>query len=179
MFRPESPFHTQMQRWAQKARRPRLGFERPDDEVLLSFPAHYLDLVITAANVIPGAGKKLKIGIAGANLTAGQSIYKDASDGLIKPADANASATTAAAAGITTHGALTGQPVQYQDGGILAFGAILTVGHIYVVSATPGGIAPHTDLASTWRTAILGIAVTTSNLQMDPGSWRAGDVAIA
>lgn len=132
-------------------------------------------LTITAANVVKGAGAKTKKGVAGETLTAGQSIYKSTSDGRVYKADANASAATAKCEGITLHGALAGQPIEYQDGGILAFGAILTVGHIYVVGATAGDICPHGDLAQGWYTSILGVAVTTGNLQMSSDAWRGPD----
>lgn len=104
-------------------------------------------------------------GTAGATVTAGQPVYVDAADGnSLKPADANASATTAAAVGIALHAALDGQPLEYITAGPLALGAILTQGLWYVVSATAGGICPTADLASTHFSTLLGYAHSTSVL---------------
>ena len=49
------------------------------------------DLSITASAVAAGSGALFKDGTAGASITAGQSVYEDASAaGAIKLADANA-----------------------------------------------------------------------------------------
>lgn len=132
-------------------------------------------LTITVANILPvsisGITPVRKRATAGATLTAGQAIYLDATDldssgiGKAKLADANASEAAAAAVGVTLHGALSGQPVEYMEAGGLAFGAILTKGEIYVLGATAAGdIAPADDLASGWYTTILGYAATTANM---------------
>ncbi len=125
------------------------------------------DLVITASAVIPntsvtGATPIKQTGAAGETITAGQSVYLKASDGLIWLADANASSATAAAVGISLHAALAGQPITYQSGGALSFGAILVAGKYYVVSATAGGIAPVADLTTTWYSTLLMYGYTTS-----------------
>lgn len=125
------------------------------------------DLTITAANVIKGTGASTKTGVAGATITAGQTVYMDASDSnKIKLADANASSATAACIGIALHAALAGQPITYQDSGIIALGSILTAGAVYVLSATAGGIAPVADLTTGWRSSVLGIAKSTGNLEL-------------
>lgn len=135
------------------------------------------DLTITASLVLPGTNPAYLDGTAGATITAGQSVYQDASDSnKFKLADANASATTANAKGVATHGASAGQPLRVQNGGGIDLGATLAVGRIYVVSANAGGIAPQSDLATGWYTTILGIATTTSNLEM---LTRAGGAAYA
>jgi hypothetical protein len=48
----------------------------------------------------------------------------------------------------------------------LTFNAVLTAGTIYVQSATAGGIAPAADLASGHHVTILGVATSTTNLEM-------------
>ena len=128
-----------------------------------------MPLTITAANIIPVAGYSFGTGVSGGTLTAGMPVYKDASDSdKIKAADANASDAAAAAVGITLHAALTGQPVKYITGGNLGFGAILTAGLVYVVGATTAGdIEASTALTTNWRTSILGVATTTSNLALN------------
>jgi hypothetical protein len=122
------------------------------------------DIVLTAANIIPGTGAIFATGIAGATITQGQPVYLDTSTGTIKLADANLSQAAATVAGIAINSALANQQVSYQTAGTLAFGAILTAGKVYVNSATGGAIAPVADLASGWYTTILGVASSTSNL---------------
>lgn len=135
------------------------------------------DLTITAANVVKGSSSSVKNGVAGATITAGQAVYEDATDSnKLKLADANASSATAACKGIALHAALSGQPIAYIDGGDLGVGTILTAGTIYVLSATAGGIAPAADLTTGWRTTILGVATTTSNLKVN---LNRSDTAIA
>ncbi len=125
------------------------------------------DLVITKANVIAGANPNIRRGTAGATVTAGQSVYEDATDSNSwKLADNDDTAAKAAAIGIAMNDALDGQPLQIITGGTLGLGAILTTGTVYVVSSTPGGIAPWADLTSGEYITVLGVATSTSNLRM-------------
>lgn len=134
------------------------------------------DLVITAANVLAGSDAITGSGIAGATITAGQTLYQDASDSNeLKPADSNAGASTSAAVGIALHAALTGQPIKYVKSGSITIGATVAVGTIYVVSNNAGGIAPSSDLAQGWYTTILGIATTTAIIDV---SIKSGGVAV-
>ncbi len=122
------------------------------------------DLVITPANVLSQPGANASEGTAGVAITAGQMLYKNASDGKMYLADANLSLAAATALGIALHAAAIGQPIRYQIAGDIALGAILTVGAIYVLSATDasGAIAPAADLASGWFPMVVGIAWSTS-----------------
>lgn len=146
-----------------------------DDEVarqIRAVPAHFADLVVTAANVVKatvsGYTYRGARGIAGATITAGQVVYKDASDSdKIKLADNDTSSATAAAVGIAMHAALAGQPIEYCESGPVSFGAILTAGHIYVLSSTAGAICPHADLAAADYSTRLGWAYSTSILIVD------------
>lgn len=126
------------------------------------------DLTITKANVIKGANSTVVNGIAGATITAGQAVYEDTTDsGKIKLADANgATALIATCKGIALNDALAGQPISYIVGNDLGLGAILTVGTVYILSATAGGICPDADSASGMRKTIIGVATTTSNLRV-------------
>lgn len=124
------------------------------------------DLTITAANVVNSSGGGIYQGTAGASVTAGQTIYLDSSTSTLKLADANSTAATADVKGIALHAALTGQPLAIQTDGVITLGSVLTTGLIYVNSATAGGIAPSADLTSTWRTSILGVALSASTLQL-------------
>lgn len=124
------------------------------------------DIVITAANVTPGTDCIRDRGIAGATITAGQPVYKDATDSnKLKLADADVEAT-AAGVGIALHGAAAGQPLDYAIKGTVNIGATVVVGQVYVVSTTAGGIAPIADLLSGDFVCILGVGATASTLKM-------------
>ena len=124
------------------------------------------DITITAANVVASADAKVRRGTAGAAITAGQALYLDAADSKLKLADANGVAAAKSLAGVALHAAATGQPVVYAYEGDVNVGATLTVGEIYVLSATAGGIAPKADLASGHTVSILGVATSAGNLRV-------------
>lgn len=136
------------------------------DESALIYPgACYVDIVITAADVIKGVTPTTSRGTAGATITAGQPVYIDATDSnKIKPTDANLSDAAAACVGIALHASLAGQPIEYQTGGNITLSPVLTLGKAYVCSANAGGIAPIADLATGWRTTYLGVAQSTTSL---------------
>lgn len=131
------------------------------------------DVSITAANVVKGANAKTRRGRAGATITAGQVVYEDSSDSFdLKLADANASAATANPVGIALHGASDGQPLEYvyedddfTPGGTLSLSAAADDG-VYVLSGTAGGIAPIGDLASGMYPVILGVAKSTTKMNL-------------
>lgn len=123
------------------------------------------DLTITAASVVPDDGFSYVDGVFGETVTAGQPVYKKASDGLYYKADANGAGTEIwVVAGIALNGGAVNQPGRIMTGGTLTIGATVAIGTIYVLSATAGGIAPSTDLASGWKTSILGVASTVAKL---------------
>lgn len=124
-----------------------------------------VDLVITVANVAKGTGAQLYPGTAGETITAGQSCYLDAADTKLKLADVNVTGKDVIH-GIALHGSLNGQPLTVITAGNYNPGATVAIGTIYVASATPGGIAPVADLVSGWKTSILGIATTTTNIKL-------------
>ena len=125
------------------------------------------DLSITAANVLNSGGGGVAQGTAGASITAGQTVYLDSATTTIKLADANLSSAASTVVGIALHAASSGQPILYQTDGVITLGSVLTAGLIYVNSATAGAIAPSADLTSTWRTSILGVALTSSTLKLN------------
>lgn len=118
------------------------------------------DLVITPANVLASGNAKLRRGVAGATITAGQTLYEDPTDNnRLKLADADGSATTANVAGVALHGAAAGQPITFTDeDDDFTPSATMTPGGIYVLSGTAGGIAPVADLASGDFTSVLMVA---------------------
>lgn len=122
------------------------------------------DIVVTPANVLKSAQGLTASGTAGDTITAGQPLYKDASDSnRLKPADSNASAETADVVGIALHGASAGQPIAYvYEDPAFTPGAALTVGEVYTTSGTAGGIAPVGDLLAGHRTAVLFVATTAA-----------------
>lgn len=128
------------------------------------------DLTITATSVVKGTGATTETLFAGAAITAGQSLYKDASDAnKAKLTDAD-SATAAARVfyGIALNGAASGQPVVVQTGGIITIGATVAVGVAYYLSDSPGGICPFADLESGDYPTIIGIGVSTTQIKIGP-----------
>ena len=123
------------------------------------------DISVTAANVKKGSGATTITGTAGETITAGQVLYLDTADNEYKKADADASAS-AVAAGIALCGAADGQPIIIQTGGNINIGGTVTVGEIYVVSATAGGVAPEGDLTTGNYVTVLGIGTTTANIAL-------------
>ena len=124
------------------------------------------DVSVTAASVVKTTTTLISEGIAGGTVTAGQPVYSDSTDSnKLKAADADVQATSVAV-GIALHGAASGQPLKYATSGNLTFNSCFTVGAIYVVSTTTGGIAPDTDLASGDYVTILGIATSATNLNI-------------
>jgi hypothetical protein len=124
------------------------------------------DVSITAANVVAGANAVIQHGIAGATVTAGQPLYRDSSDGRLKLADCDASATTAACVGLALHGASNGQPLAFTaDDDDFTVGGTVAVG-IYVLSGTAGGIAPVADLAAADYVVFIGAAKSTSKMKV-------------
>jgi predicted lysophospholipase L1 biosynthesis ABC-type transport system permease subunit len=69
--------------------------------------------------------------------------------------------------GIALHGSLANQPLTVIKSGPVTIGAALTAGVAYYLSATAGGICPVADLASGDYPVILGIATSTTVLDVD------------
>ncbi len=126
------------------------------------------DLSVTAANVLKGADASLDRGTAGATITAGQLVYFDSATSSYKLADNN-SGTAAARSpvGIALHGSLTGQPLTIQRAGLITVGATMTAGVAYYLSGTPGGLAPIADLTTGMYPTLIGIAKSTTVLNID------------
>lgn len=125
------------------------------------------DITITAANVVAG-GSAVKVdGTAGATITAGQVVYRDASTGRYLLADCDsATAAVRSPVGIALNGAANGQPVEVLTKGSVTIGATLTAGVAYYLSGTPGGICPVADLSTGDYPTIIGIARSTSVLDV-------------
>lgn len=124
------------------------------------------DLVITPASVVAGTGAKTESGIAGAVITAGQVVYKDAADNKFKLADTD-SATAAARSpyGIALNGAAANQPVTVLVSGSITIGAAVTAGVFYYLSGTAGGICPVADVAAGDYPCIIGVGISATVLK--------------
>jgi hypothetical protein len=129
------------------------------------------DLSITATQVQPDTTSGVNNGYyAGATIAAGDVVYVDTSTSTWKLADTNdGGQSTATILGIALCGAVSGQPVTVQVTGspTLGAGAAPVVGTIYVLSATPGKIAPAADLATGWRTSIIGVGTTGNKIKLN------------
>jgi hypothetical protein len=130
-----------------------------------------VDLVITAANVKPGTGFQKVTGVAGEAITAGQSVFLDnvtgsTTNGKYLKSDAN-DGTRNKFDGIAMNSPGSGQALVVANGGEIDIGATLTTGEIYVVSATPGGVAPVGDKVTGWRVIIAGYALAAARFKIN------------
>lgn len=124
------------------------------------------DLSITATSVVWVSGNIDKSKNAGATITAGQAVYLDADTDTWKLCDSDASAAVATFGGIALHASASGQPLAVQTDGVITIGATLTQGNVYLTSDTAGGIKPYEDVDADDYICVLGIAITTANLQI-------------
>ena len=135
------------------------------------------DITITAASVLKSATTVIEHGTAGATITAGQVVYLDSSDSEYKLADTDsATAAVRSPRGIALNNASDGQPMTIARKGPVTIGGTLAAATTYYLSGTPGGIAPIADVASGDYTCILGIATSTTVLDIN---IIGGDVALA
>lgn len=120
------------------------------------------DLVITAANVLPGAGALFEDGLAGATITAGQVCYRD-TDQSYKLADADGGSTLIRTPrGIAMNGASAGQPLRIQKQGEITIGATTVANTQYYLSNTAGGICPLADVGTGEYMSTIGLAKSTT-----------------
>lgn len=126
------------------------------------------DVTVTAANVKRSdANSATFTGKNAAAATAGQVMYLNSS-GKLALAQCDGTAAEAAAVGI----AVTSAPGTDQDLVVITKGLLtmsgLTKGTVYAVSATAGGIAPVADLVSGNYVTVLGVAISSTQLLVDP-----------
>ncbi len=125
------------------------------------------DVSITAASVLLVGGPTDNM-TAGASITAGQVVYKEATTGLAKLADCDsATAEARIPYGIALHAASTSQPLKVaRPGATVNMGATLTGGTEYWLSGTAGAICPAADKASGDRSVLIGLAASAANLKV-------------
>lgn len=124
------------------------------------------NLSITAASVLQGSNAQISYGkLAGTTITAGQLVYLNSATGKYELADAN-TVGQAQVKGVALHAALAGQPLAIQYGGRYYVGATVALGTTYALSATAGAIAPLADLVTGDYATHLGIAVSTTEIDI-------------
>lgn len=121
---------------------------------------------ITAAEVTAGTGATVLYGIAGAAITAGQSLYLDSTTNTLKLAQADGTAAEAACVGVAINSSAAGQPCGYvAQGDVNLDTAALTgasKGEVTTLGATAGGLYPNEDVQTTERVTIVGIMKTSN-----------------
>lgn len=129
-------------------------------------------LTVTATQVVRVDGET-EDGILGGTVTAGQSVYKNASDRWVA-ARANTATTAGSASkvGVALNGGASGQPVRVQKGGTINMGAGAVqpaIGIIYCVSdAVAGEIVPSADLGSGDYQTVLGVGIGSNKIKLQP-----------
>ena len=126
---------------------------------------------ITAANVIKSTGAMVETGISGATITAGQLVYKKASDSKFYLADGDSVSVAADAEvdnvhGIALHGASASQPLTVQKSGNITIGGTVAVGEVYALDCVAGGIIPESEIATTDYVTLVGIGVSATVIKM-------------
>lgn len=134
------------------------------------------DLSITATSVLASSAARRVVKDAASTVTAGQPVYLTTS-GTVAPADANDS-TKASVLGIAENGGATGQPISVvTKDPAFALGATVAIGDVLILSATAGGIAPVADATTGDFVTVLGVAVSTSAINLNPTAAGAAIVA--
>ena len=132
------------------------------------------DLVVVATAVLPYTGCATDVANAGEAITAGQAVYMHTDGTLLKAI--TTSAITAAARGVALNGGAVGQPITYVKSGGYNPGVACVVGVVYGVTDTAGGVGDVADRGAADFITILGVATTTSRIEM---SINRSGVAIA
>jgi hypothetical protein len=124
------------------------------------------DLAITANNVKPGTSTNRETLIAKEIVTAGQVIAKDPSDNKIGLADNNSpTAWKRDPIGIALNGGQIDQPVVVHKSGKYVCGGAVTAGSVWMLSATPGALAPPADIVTSGMDAVvMGVGVSTTEI---------------
>lgn len=125
------------------------------------------DIVITAANVVAGAGAVTETRLAAATIAAGEVVYLDANSRYNLADTDSATALVRKPRGIALNGGAAGQPIQIIRSGDVTLGSVLTRAVAYYLSGNPGKIAPIADVATGDYTAILGLAISATVLRVD------------
>jgi len=121
---------------------------------------------VTAANVLRVDGAVVSF-LAGATITAGMSVYVDAS-GLVQigtNATSAGSGVGALAVGVALNGGSAGQPIDIDTNGTVNIGGTVAIGMPYALG-TAGGIIPVSDIAGTEFITMVGVGTTAANIKL-------------
>lgn len=131
------------------------------------------DLTITAANCVIGTNAVIPSvtqtsPLAGVAITAGMSVYLSAANIWLKALCSGTAIQSGVGTrfGVALHAAGIGQPVAVQESGQITIGATVAVGTKYVISTNAGMIAPASDLTTSNLVTELGIAISTTVIDM-------------
>ena len=141
------------------------------------------DVSVTAANVLASSRAIKQVYTAGATITAGQTVYMDATTNTVKLANADSTTATAQCLGVALHAALAGQPVVvclsdpiFTPGFTLSLAS--ATGGIYLLSGNnAGGICAKADFATGWTPVPLILALSTTTGILISGSVVNGAAA--
>lgn len=126
------------------------------------------DLLVTAANVVPGTNAREEVGVAGETIAQGKAIYKSSTTGKWMLADSNsATAEARAATAIAGTGSSLNQKIVVQTSGKITIGATVTPGIQYYLSDTAGGICPVADIGSGEYVCLIGLATSATELDLN------------
>jgi hypothetical protein len=125
------------------------------------------DLSITAASVAAASTARRTTRTAGVTITAGQVLALDPVTNTYKLCDCNsATAALRKPAGIALHAATAGQPITMLTNGVITIGATVAIGVTYFTSGTGGGIRPAADNTTGDYVSIVGIGVSTTQINV-------------
>lgn len=118
--------------------------------------------------VRPTGNTQFRNVLYGGTIAAGIPVYLDTADNEHKATDANLSATTAKAVGITmTPGVDAGYGIIATGGSIILVGTTMAVGTSYYSGPTAGEIIPHADLTTGDIVTLLGTASSATQLDLN------------
>lgn len=123
------------------------------------------DLSITDTSVVPDTGFKAVSIVLGEAGTAGMPVYRLTSDQKAYKAECD-NADHDDVAGILLANGGAGQVVPMMYDGDLTIGAAVTMGGLYLLSATAGKIMPASDLASTNYLTVLFFAISATKVRL-------------
>lgn len=128
------------------------------------------DVAVTAGNVRTTTNTQLRRVVYGATVTAGQWLYKDTSDSdKYKPAQADGTLLESGGSSEIAWALTGGADTEFGDvaiSGKVIVGGALGVGRVYIISNTVGLMTLPDDMVSTWYTGIIGVASSTTELEL-------------
>lgn len=126
------------------------------------------NVAVTSSTVIDQTCLKANPPKAGVGITAGMVVYLSASNTWLAALAGGTAIQSGVSVvwGVALHAALTGQPLFVATGGQVTIGATVVLGGKYVLSHTAGLIAPFADLTTNDYVSELGLAVSTTVLDL-------------